>query len=304
MARSWLTISARAMYIYGVDFTSAPCRRKPIVVAIGQLEGLGLAILGLEECYDWASFETYLHLPGPWIAALDLPFGLPAIVISALGWPSTWADYVALVARLDLPIFLDRLQSYSARQPQGQRLPRRQTDIFAGALSPLMLHGIPLARMFWQGAPRLLASGACVLPCHPVEEARFLLEGYPALVARRWLGRQPYKSERGGQDTTAHRQARALLLTALTSSALTQSYGLTLALPETYSLLCLEDARGDHLDALLCAIQAAWAAHASGAVHAATPDQMRRQLYALLPPCNPNEGWIWDPALSGEARLA
>ncbi|MBX5448696.1 DUF429 domain-containing protein [Thermogemmatispora sp.] len=291
------------MYIYGIDFTSAPCRRKPIVVAIGQLEGLCLNILGLEDCEDWPTFEACLHLSGPWIAALDFPFGLPAIVVAALGWPSNWTDYVTRVARLALPTFLQALQSYSAQQPRGQKLPRRQTDVLAGALSPLMLHGVPLARMFWQGAPRLLASGACVLPCCPKEEARFLLEGYPALVARRWLGRQPYKNERGGKEAVIRRQARARLLATLTSAALSQSYGLTLALPETYSLACLTDARGDHLDALLCAVQAAWAAHASGAVHAATPQQMQHQLCALLPACNPDEGWIYDPALSAHACI-
>lgn len=293
------------MRIYGCDFTSAPCRRKPIVVAVGQLEGRRLTILGLEDCSDWAAFETYLRLPGPWLAALDLPFGLPAAVVNALGWPATWADYVSLVARLELPAFLALLQRYSAGQPPGQKLPRRPTDVLAQACSPLMRQRVPLARMFWQGAPRLLASGACLLPCHPTEAERFILEGYPALVARRWLKRQPYKGEGRERNTAVRRQARVRLLTALMSPELTQSYGLTLVLPAICQSACLDDARGDRLDALLCAVQAAWAAQASGDVSALAPQQLRERLRALLPAgCNPDEGWIYDPALVASAHVS
>ncbi|WP_112428461.1 DUF429 domain-containing protein [Thermogemmatispora tikiterensis] len=293
------------MRIYGCDFTSAPCHRKPIVVAVGQLEGRRLTILSLEDCSDWAAFETYLRLPGPWLAALDLPFGLPAAVVKALGWPASWADYVSLVARLELPSFLALLQRYSAGQPPGQKLPRRPTDVLAQARSPLMRQRVPLARMFWQGAPRLLTSGACILPCHPTEAERVILEGYPALVARRWLGRQPYKGEGREQNTAAHRQARLRLLMSLTSPELTQSYDLTLVLPAACQSACLDDARGDRLDALLCAIQAAWAAQASGDVSALAPQQLRDRLWALLPVgCNPDEGWIFDPALVASAHAS
>ncbi len=286
------------MRIYGFDFTSAPCRRKPIVMAIGQLEGRKLTLLGLKDCSDWPAFEASLRLPGPWLAAIDLPLGLPAVVVNALGWPTAWANYVTLAARLELPTFLAQLQRYSDGQPPGQKLPRRPTDVLAQARSPLMRQRVPLARMFWQGAPRLLASGACLLPCHPTETGRCILEGYPALVARRWLRSRPYKGEGRGQNTLASRQARADLLRALTSSQLTQSYDLTLVLPAAYRSACLDDERGDHLDALLCAIQAAWAARASGAVSADTSRQLRERLSALLPvDCNPDEGWIYDPAL-------
>ncbi|WP_376795860.1 DUF429 domain-containing protein [Thermogemmatispora sp.] len=285
------------MLIYGIDFTSAPSRRKPLVVARGQLEGAHLTILDLVGCHDWATFEGYLRLPGPWIAALDLPFGLPAAVVAALAWPATWADYVAVAARLELSAFLALLQGYSSRQPAGQKLPRRLTDVLAQARSPLMCQRVPLARMFWQGAPRLLASGACILPCHPTEDGRFVLEGYPALVARCWLARQPYKGSRPDQRE-GHRLARARLLAGLTCAGLTRRYGLTLSLGESSRTVCLNDSSGDYLDALLCAVQAAWAARMSGAANAATPEQARRSLSALLPACDPNEGWIFDPALA------
>src|SRR2546426_10112642 len=75
------------MNIVGVDFTSAPCRRKAITVAAGRLMGMTLAIEGIERLGTFSAFEALLARPGPWIGGVDFPFGLPAGVGRGLGWP-------------------------------------------------------------------------------------------------------------------------------------------------------------------------------------------------------------------------
>src|SRR5437867_12531490 len=66
------------MRIFGVDFTSAPCRRKAITVAAGRLKGMTLAIQGIERLETFSAFEALLARPGPLIGGFDFPFGLPA----------------------------------------------------------------------------------------------------------------------------------------------------------------------------------------------------------------------------------
>jgi hypothetical protein len=282
-----------AVLIYGIDFTGAPSRRKPITVARCRLRRQRLSLLALEACPDFRTFESLLRRPGPWLAALDFPFGLPASVVEALGWPPQWEHYVRLVALLGALAFKETLRCYCAVQPPGQKLPRRTTDRLAHALSPLMLYRVPLAGMFFQGAPRLLAADLCVLPCRPTSARRYAVEGYPALVARRWLGRRPYKSEGRAAGEDKRRAARMTLLQALLSPELQACYDVQLQLDLTAFPALVEDPRGDWLDALLCAVQGAWIAR-----HGAWLRLWDRDAGPALAPGTVAEGWIADPALA------
>src|SRR2546422_11611514 len=78
------------MKIFGVDFTSAPCRRKAITVAAGRLKGRTLVIEGIERLETFSAFEALLARPGPWIGGFDFSFGLPAELCRDLGWPLGW----------------------------------------------------------------------------------------------------------------------------------------------------------------------------------------------------------------------
>src|SRR5690606_983805 len=69
--------------LHGVDFTSAPSRRKPIVVASGRPHANGLRLERIERIVDLAGFEAFLARPGPWLGVFDLPFGLPRPFIEA-----------------------------------------------------------------------------------------------------------------------------------------------------------------------------------------------------------------------------
>jgi hypothetical protein len=136
--------------------------------------------------------------------------------------------------------------------------------------------------MFFEGAPRLLRSGASILPCHPQDDARLILEAYPALVARRFVGNQGYKNDTKKKQTKEQALARQAILQGLLTKAMT-NFGFEVILSEDQvsSLSC--DPTGDKLDALLCAVQAAWAY------------RQKDSNYGIPAHVDPLEGWIIDP---------
>lgn len=268
------------MRIYGLDFTSAPRPRKPITCAAAEFDGALLRITDVATLPDFAAFEAFLAQPGPWIAGFDFPFGQPARLIDALGWGASWADMVRHVAALGKPGFEAAIAAYRDAQPRGQKHPRRVTDVRSGSVSPLMLAGVPVGKMFFQGAPRLLAAGVHVAPCHPTRDSRVALETYPALVARRWIGAQSYKTDTRAKQTDARRFAREQIVRGLFADCWS-AYGFELAGEEALPARLAADPSGDTLDAVLCAVQAAWASTQPG--------------YGIPPEIDPREGWIVDP---------
>lgn len=273
------------MKIYGFDFTSAPGPRKPITCAVCELLESTLQLHTCVRLHNFAEFEAFLNSAGPWLAALDFPFGQPGKLISRLGWPETWEGYVQLVAAVGKLSFEHTLTQYCASRPPGDKHHLRVTDVRAASRSPMMLHRVPVAKMFFQGAPRLLASGVNILPSRPTNDNRMVVEGYPALVARRWIDRRSYKSDEHSRQTATKAAARQALLRGLRSPELLDYYGYTLEIPETLSEALIEDPMADSLDALLCAVQAAWAY------------SQRNNGYGIPPYCDPLEGWIVDPAM-------
>jgi Protein of unknown function (DUF429) len=273
------------MKIYGLDFTSTPTRRKPITCAICELHDNTLTLQGCLIMPTFAEFEAFLQLDGPWLAALDFPFGQPSQLIAHLGWPVTWAGYIQLIASMSKSEFEETIARYRASRSVGNKLHLRATDRYANARSPMMLHRVPVGKMFFQGTPRLLASGVSILPCHPTRSDRIVVEGYPALVARKWLGKRGYKSDERGKQTEEHAQARRDLLAGLASPALLTHYGLALTISERIANTLIEEPMGDMLDALLCAMQAAWVY------------TQRDNGYGIPQDCDTNEGWIVDPAM-------
>ena len=78
------------MNIYGFDFTSAPSRKKPITCAVCSLQDDLLSVQNCLKLISFEAFEAFLRLDGPWLAALDFPFGQPHKLISNLDWSETW----------------------------------------------------------------------------------------------------------------------------------------------------------------------------------------------------------------------
>jgi hypothetical protein len=275
----------RPVRIYGVDFTSAPRRGKPITGAVCHLADGRLALERIDAFETFDAFEAFLARPGPWVAGLDFPFGQPRRLIEALGWPLDWVGYGAQVEALGMDGFVARLADYRAGQPPGDKQHRRLTDARAESASPMMLYGVPVGRMFLRGAPCLRRAGVSLLPVRPAESDRVVIEAYPALAARRWIGRTSYKSDSRARQTAARRAARQAIVDGLRSESCRAAYGFGVTLAETQAAALVDEPQGDVLDALLAALPAAWAW------------TRREDGWGIPAEVDPLEGWIVDPGL-------
>lgn len=269
------------MKILGIDFTSRPSRQKPITCIFCTLDDSTLRTHSFEKWASYDAFEAALAKSGPWVAGIDFPFGQSRRFIETIGWPQSWEGYVRYVSQLDRVGFRNLLNSYKANRVAGDKEHRRTTDKAAGSLSPQKLYGVPVGLMFFEGAPRLLASGATIPHLQKGDPERIVLEAYPGVLARHIIGRRSYKNDTRKKQTSNQLLARQELLQTLREQA-PRRYGFNIVAPD---YLC-DDPSGDHLDALLCAVQAAWAwlQHDTGFGAPETVDHL--------------EGWIADPHLT------
>jgi len=191
-----------------------------------------------------------------------------------------------IIASMDKKQFEETLMRYREGRPAGDKQHLRATDVLAGACSPMMLHRVPVGKMFFEGATRLLKSDVSILPCRPADDSRIVVEGYPALVARRLIGKRSYKSDERGKQTIEREMARKEIIGGLRSEALVNCYGLRVELTDEVAEMLMRDAMGDKLDAVLCAVQAGWAF------------LQRDKGYGIRMDCDREEGWVVDPGLS------
>lgn len=269
------------MKIHGIDFTSRPTRRKPITCLSCTLEDHHLRAGNLRELRSFTELEAMLQEPGLWIAGLDFPFGQSRTFIENIGWPSTWAGCVRHVARMDRRTFRRTLDEYRAPRQAGDKEHRRRTDIAAGSISPQKLYGTPVGLMFFEGAPRLQSAGVTVPGLQQGDPERIVVEAYPGFLARNLIGRRSYKQDARSKQSEDQHRARRELLNALVSTEARKAYGLRIAAPTELA----DDPAGDRLDALLCAVQAAWAW------------TQRNADFGMPETSDRLEGWIADPAL-------
>ncbi|MDQ8022155.1 MAG: DUF429 domain-containing protein [Moraxellaceae bacterium] len=265
------------MKLYGIDFTSAPRRRKPITIAAGRLEAGKLRLEEFRYCAGWSDFEHFLQTPGPWCGAFDFPFGLPRELVSTLGWPDNWATLVTHIAKLGKTDFCAALNAAREARPAGQRYAHRRTDIPARSHSPMKLVNPPVGLMFFEGTPRLLAADMHLPGIHAADEARVALEAYPGLLART-ITRQSYKNDSVAKQTSERRLARGSILDALLSGR--HPLDLQLETASSLATAMLDDGSGDLLDATLALTQAAWCA------------QRKDSGWGLPADIDPLEGWI------------
>ena len=266
------------MRIYGIDFTCAPRRAKPITVASGTLKRSILELEDVERIESFAAFEAFLARPGPWIGGFDFPFSLPRELVRDLRWPGEWAALVAHCARMTRIELRAALDAYRSGRPVGKKYVHRATDYPAGSSSPMKLVNPPVALMFHEGARRLAAADVRLPGLLEKSSTRIALEAYPGLLARRQLGmRASYKSDTRSEHTPARRRVRAEVVRAMKAG---RPLGIALALSAKLEKQIVADGSGDLLDAAICAIQAAWAW------------QKRRKNYGLPADAPPGEGWI------------
>ena len=136
----------------------------------------------------------------------------------------------------------------------------------------------PVALMFHEGAPRLIAAGVRVPALADGDPARVALEAYPGLLVRRQLGlRASYKSDTKRDQTPARRAVRRQVVSALEEG---RPLGIRLSSPSRLKKRIIAEGSADCLDATICAVQAAWAW------------RRRARNFGLPPGIDPLEGWI------------
>ena len=246
------------MRIYGVDFTCAPRRAKPIAIACGVLEKNALRLEAIEAHESFAGFESFLARPGPWVGGFDFPFSLPQELVRDLAWPQEWQALVGHCAAIERQGLRKILDAYRATRPAGSKYAHRMTDGPAGSSSPMKLVNPPVALMFHEGARRLLAAGVNIPHLRATRSSKVALEAYPGLLVRRQLGiRESYKSDTKADHTAARRAVRRRIVDAMQAG---RPLGIELRMEKQLKCALAADGSGDLLDAAICAVQAAWAA--------------------------------------------
>lgn len=278
-----------AFSLHGIDFSSAPNRRKPIVIAHGSWRSTQpdrVTLEGFTRLDTLEAFAQWLLQPGPWLGVFDLPFGLPRELINTLGWPGHDNDS----APLPWKRLIEHLQTQSraelrgvfrqfcATRPAGAKFAHRACDRPAGSSPSMKWVNPPVAWMLHAATPLLLGAHVDLPGLHAGDPQRVALEGYPGFAARAVLGRRSYKSDTRSKQNEERQSARAELLRVLESGR--HPLGLRLQCADPLHQTMLGDASGDHLDAALCLMQAAWAS------------ARRAQGWGLPSQIDPVEGWI------------
>ena len=261
--------------LHGIDFTSAPSSRKPITIATGRFVGDSWQLRTLQTCPDFASFITWLRLPGPWIGTFDLPFSLPRELIEHLGWPQDWKTMISHYAALSRPEIRGIFKEFCDARPVGSKFAHRATDTPAASSPSMKWVNPPVAYMLHAGIPLLVEAGLTLFGMHAGDPQRIALEGYPGMVARS-ITRDSYKSDERSKQTLQRRHAREIIVDHLERGD--YRFGVKLDAGD-HRMALLDDASGDLLDAVLCGLMAGWA-------------WQRRETRFGLPLFDPLEGWI------------
>ena len=262
--------------LLGVDFSSAPTRRKPVTVAQGRLQGQVLRMDGILNFDSLAGFGDFLAQPGSWLGGFDFPFGLPRVLVLALDWPQSWPALMAHYTALSRAEIRELFAGFCAARPVGGKFAHRACDGPAGSSPSMKWVNPPVAFMLHAGVPLLLRAGVDLPGLHAGDAKRVALEAYPGLLAREILGRRSYKSDDKPKQTPERLIARKDLIEALEQGR--TRLGLRLKLSHAQRDSLVDDASGDRLDAVLCLLQAAWG--------------LGRPSYGLPALIDPLEGWI------------
>lgn len=263
--------------LLGVDFTSAPSRRKPITVARGQLHKGVLRLHALQDIADFGAFEAVLDEPGPWLGGFDFPFGLPRTFVEEQSLGESCDAVIAAVharcpTRLQWRALID---AWAGARPAGQRLVHRRTDTAMAGLrstSPLQTRYVPVGFMYYEGVSRLVRAGVGMPGLCAGDPQRLALEAYPGLLAHELIGARSYKNHAAADRLIARKD----ILEALEQGR--TRLGLRLRMSHAQREALVDDAGGDRLDAVLCLAQAAWASQRPGC--------------GLPTGVDPVEGWI------------
>ena len=246
--------------ILGIDFSSAPTKRKPIAVAVGRLKGrqqLTYELETIRELASLADFEAMLAESESWLGGFDLPFGQPRTLIEHEGWPTDWAAFVQFYCHQPREALRNTFRNWCEARPIGNKFAWRKTDKPAGSSPAMRWTNPPVAWMMHAGIGRMLSAGLC-FPAHRYPRRRrylrkIALEAYPGFTSKR-IVRGSYKSDVPAKQTADRQARRQQILEAVVAGD--TDLAVRLKVSPTWQRRIIADGRGDLLDAVLCSLQA------------------------------------------------
>lgn len=265
--------------IYGVDFSSAPSKKKPITIATGELRNDRYCLEQVVAAPSLEWFERFLEHPGPWVAGFDLPFSMPRALIAHYSWPNQWPDFIEWYCAQPKEWLREQFRKFCNARPVGSKYVYRATDRPAGSSPAMRWTNPPVAWMTHAGAGRIYRAGLYVPGLSKGQDSkaqrRIALESYPGFTARK-VCRDSYKSDTASKQTPARHAARMQILEALIDGR--AGLSVPLMINSQWRKRMLEDGSGDLMDAAICALQAAHAL--------SLPD------FGFPKNLDPLEGWI------------
>lgn len=268
--------------LLGCDFTSSPSAQKNIVLAWAELLSPGVVQLKqILRLSRFSEFENALNSHAHWLGGFDLPFGLPRELLVHLGWPLSYRECMAHYCAMNRADIRSCFKHFCDERPVGQKFAHRLTDRVADSSPSMKWVNPPVAFMMHAGVPLLMKAGVSLVGLFEQDPLRNALEAYPGLMAKEILGRRSYKSDDKSLQTPERLIARKDILHALELGQTCLKLRLKLTHGQREAMI--EDGSGDTLDAVLCALQAAWGLvqHIQGQERFGLPKEM-----------DPLEGWI------------
>lgn len=222
-------------------------------------------------------FEEFLAASGSWLGGFDFPFGLPREFAESLQLGDTTAAMIGELRRrcATRMAFRALVDQWGNGRPKGKKLLHRQTDRAMSGVtssSPLQTRYVPVGFMYFEGVHRLVQAGVTIPRMLAGDEQRIAVEAYPGLLAFQLIGRRSYKNSNAADRLIARKD----LVDALEQGRPFGTPRLKLSHAQREELVA--DPSGDTLDAVLCLVQAAWAAAQPG--------------FGLPAQMDPLEGWI------------
>lgn len=351
------------MRVYGLDFTSAPKKGKPLSLAECKLIDGKLIVDAFHEFGSagnppFAEYNAWLNGDGiwanesEWVAGIDFPFGMPLPAISHFGWAkdvhaTKWQAYMQSLFNqysefLDFKEAINSWVYLNERSEVGNPIKvqfKRLTDQVAHSHSPLKVTNNPYpGAMLFRGCKALIESGINVQPFSlasnsGTQSKKSAIEAYPKLVAQKFIPKDSefselithkrnlsdarQKSDKADTETRKnlsaaiselavkarlslqykdagpHPIARANRESIIEGLSLTNVYGVQLSFSDANDRQrCIADPKGDLVDSVLCAVQAAWSftKRDQGWGVPRFKDCALQKQIAI-------EGWIVDPSL-------
>lgn len=272
------------MKLIGIDFSSAPTKKKPIALAFAEWQADKVVLTGLKSLTRLEDMTQLLKAEQDFVAAIDMPFGLSRDLVEGLKWPGAgltteraWAELMQFYTHLSRDEVRAVFRAWCDARPAGKKFAHRACDKPAGSSPSMKWVNPPVALMLHAGVPCLQEAGVHVPGMQVGDRSRVAVEAYPGFLARQVLNRQSYKSDDPKKESPDRRMARSELLCAMEEGML---LGIRVVMPRYIKAELLEDTKADHLDAALCALTAAWC------------EKRADNHYGLPPNLDPVEGWI------------